>query len=298
MNRNYYQALISLSMQHTDATGTVSFVIYGSSFSVITRGIGIISWGDGTQSSVSGSSDTTTSHTYANAGTYTLVFAGSITKVAQVNTTQAAKVRNVLSYSLPSLTTAFKAFSDCSNAEFDAGFTFGSSITSFSNCFKGCVGLTLCPQFPANSSTNNLSFASCFQGCTGITTAAVLPSVVSNSNKNANFSNMYNGCTGLLTLSSSHRRISPNGKDMSYMFKGCSRLVADISKIVGDYETTGITTAKSIDAIQAFYGCSNLTGSAPKWWNSATRFNSYSKCFYGCTGLSNYTSIPAGWRTS
>jgi len=295
MNRNYYQALISMSMQQTDYTGEIAFVIQGSSFSIKTSGSGIISWGDGSQSSVSGS-NVTTSHSYSEAGSHTLIFTGSFTNVMQVDATQAAKVTNVLSYSLPSLTSASEAFNNCVNASFDGGFVFGSSITNLFRCFNGCVGLDFTPTLPTGNVKN---FSSCFKGCTGITVAAVLPSTVSSSSiSGVNLSYMYDGCTNLLSITSSHRKIVPNGKNMNYMFRNCSRLIADITDIVGEYSTTGITDSNSISADQTFYNCSNLTGQMYKWWNNATKFSSHSKCFYNCTNLSNYSSIPVGWKTS
>lgn len=294
MNRNYYQTLISMSMQQTDYTGKVAFDIQGSSFSIKTSGSGSISWGDGELSFVSGT-NTTTSHTYLSSGTHSLVFTGSFTNIQQVDATQAAKVTNVLSYSLPSLTSAYSAFSNCSNASFDGKFAFGSSITSFNRTFMGCVGLSFTPQFPNTSVT---SFSNCFKNCTGITVAAVLPSIVMSSSATTDLSSMYDGCTNLKEITSSHRRITPNGKDMDYMFRNCSRLIADITDIVGNYTTTGITSTGRIKADQTFYNCSNLMGKMHSWWSNATKFNSHIKCFYKCTGLSNYSSIPQNWKTS
>ena len=294
MNRNYYQALISISMQQTDYTGSVAFVIQGNSFSINTSGNGIISWGDGTQSSVSGS-NVTTSHSYFEAGLHTLIFTDSFTNVRQVDATQAAKVTNVLSYSLPSLTSAGEAFNNCVNASFDGGFVFGSSITVLSKCFNGCVGLNFTPTLPTGEVT---TFASCFKGCTGITVAAVLPSIVGNSSKEVTLTSMYDGCTNLRSISSSIRRISPNGKKMNYMFRNCSLLFADITDIVLDYSTQGITTSGKITVDEMFYNCSSLTGNMHSWWSNSSKFGSHSKCFYNCTGLTNYSNIPSGWKVA
>ena len=45
-----------------------------------------------------------------------------------------------------------------------------------------------------------------------------------------------------------------------------------------------------------FYNCTNLTGNAPDIWNHLTGVTSHDQCFHGCTGLSNYASIPADWK--
>ena len=46
-----------------------------------------------------------------------------------------------------------------------------------------------------------------------------------------------------------------------------------------------------------FYNCSKVVGAVPadKLWNSGKTFNS-SGCFAGCTLLTNYDEIPAGWK--
>jgi len=44
-----------------------------------------------------------------------------------------------------------------------------------------------------------------------------------------------------------------------------------------------------------FYNCLYLGGNAPEIWNMPTVTN-YSWCFYQCYGLSNYASIPSGWK--
>jgi len=295
MNRNYYQALISMSIQQTDATGTVAFDIQGSIFSIKTSGNGIINWGDGAQKIVSGS-DVTTSHSYSATGLHSIVFTGSFTNVQQVNSTQAAKVRKVWSYSLPSLTTAAKAFYQCVNATFDSGFSFGTSpITSLYHCFYECPGLDFTPNIPSTVE----EFSYCFYNCTGISVTAVLPSVASNLNKSISFSHMYDGCINLLSIPSSNTRIRPNGKDMSYMFRNCSRLIADITSIVSQYENSvGINNTGNANAGYMFYNCPNLTGTMHSWWSYNAKFSSHSQCFYKCTGLANYISIPSGWKTS
>lgn len=50
---------------------------------------------------------------------------------------------------------------------------------------------------------------------------------------------------------------------------------------------------------RTFSGCSALTGPAPELWDPA-QFNttgaSHADCFKGCTGLSNWASIPNDWK--
>lgn len=43
----------------------------------------------------------------------------------------------------------------------------------------------------------------------------------------------------------------------------------------------------------SFYNCTSLTGNAPELWNKTGAYGG--KCFWNCTGLSNYSSIPDNW---
>lgn len=44
-----------------------------------------------------------------------------------------------------------------------------------------------------------------------------------------------------------------------------------------------------------FYGCTNLAGTAPELWKR-TNITKHSYAFWNAKKLSNYSSIPSGWK--
>jgi len=43
-------------------------------------------------------------------------------------------------------------------------------------------------------------------------------------------------------------------------------------------------------------GCSLLIGNAPTLWLRDPEPTNHSNCFYNCTNLDNYASIPNDWK--
>ena len=105
-------------------------------------------------------------------------------------------------------------------------------------------------------------------------------------------SSMFEDCASLTAIPST--LIIPNSvTDCAQMFSGCSSLISDISNIwpsTWNYDGT-------INLSNMFESCSKVVGTVPadKLWNSGKTFNS-SSCFTGCTSLTNYNEIPAGWK--
>lgn len=72
-------------------------------------------------------------------------------------------------------------------------------------------------------------------------------------------------------------------------FGGCSKITGNISEKLLE---------KSLnvkDFGRTFCGCSRLTGDAPALWERTNITNGYA-CFSSCTGFSNYSQIPTGWK--
>lgn len=119
-------------------------------------------------------------------------------------------------------------FSSCTNLASlpEDLFSENTTITDFSNCFKGCTSL-LSANIPVTLFANNAdvtSFASCFEGCTSIIS---IPSDLFKYNtKVTNFDSCFKGCTGLLSSGIPAALFANNVDvtDFSSCFNGCTSL--------------------------------------------------------------------------
>ena len=76
---------------------------------------------------------------------------------------------------------------------------------------------------------------------------------------------------------------------MANLFFSCKSLTGEIPENL----FKNCTKVTSFSA--AFYNCKGLIGAAPELWKRENVTSSV-ECFDGCTGLSNYADIPAGWK--
>lgn len=73
-----------------------------------------------------------------------------------------------------------------------------------------------------------------------------------------------------------------------------------LSGSIADYF---VGSKKLVSVARCYKGCKNVTGSTPnisgkQWWEARTGYaniTTYSMCFYGCVGLTNYKDIPVAW---
>lgn len=84
---------------------------------------------------------------------------------------------------------------------------------------------------------------------------------------------------------------------MQYMFSNCYSLMA----IPSSFWPSGIgfTYPSNIYFNNMFYNCFRATGTVPanKLWGTSFAYTPQTNdCFYGCTSLDNYSSIPMAWR--
>lgn len=179
------------------------------------------------------------------------------------------------------LTSLARAFKDCVSLENDLDalnpyaihpdlFKYCTNLTNISNMFE-MTGL----DNPWSSKLNGTISASMFlnnlrlttidgfiSGCREIT--GPLDGNLFNKNRTIRSASHAFSYTGITSLGES-------------LFNTCSQL-------------------KNMTA--TFQGCSLLRGAAPEYWseNHIVKATSYSSCFNGCNGLSNYDSIPASWK--
>ena len=140
-------------------------------------------------------------------------------------------------------------------------FSFCGSLTAISaGLFDHCTAVT--------------NFGSCFYDCNSLT---AIPE------------GLFDHCTAVT--------------DLYFCFYDCSSLTAIPA---GLFDHCTVVT----NFFKCFYKCSSLTGETPytivdgkkvKLWerspeNGFVKTSSDSKCFIGCTGLSDYAEIPYGWK--
>ena len=221
-----------------------------------------IDWGDGT---VETTTNTTITHTYSSAGTYTLKLQGMASRISFNNADANARLTGILSVvqGISGLTSFASTFEDCGNltGSIPAGlFDNNTLVTDFDATFWGCSGLT--GSIPAGLFDNNTqvtTFYMTFNGCSGLTGS--IPAGLFDNNT-------------LVTI-------------FHGTFWNCSGLTGSIPAGLFDYNTQ-VTEFRS-----TFHGCSGLTGSIPAGlFDNNTKVTSFNSTFQWCSGLTG--SIPAG----
>jgi hypothetical protein len=206
-------------------------------------------------------------------------------------------------------------FSGCSGLTFipNGLFSANPNVTNFEDCFKGCSGLTSIPNGLFSANPNVINFKFCFAGCSGLTS---IPNELFSANPNVtNFEDCFKSCFGLTSIPNGLFSANPNVTSFEDCFNGCVGLtsipnglfsanpnVTSFSRCF--YWCTGLTSIpnglfNANPNVTNFYGCFDLcyklTGNAPELW-LRSNVPSGGSCFYGCTGLSNYASIPDSWK--
>ena len=152
---------------------------------------------------------------------------------------------------------------------------FKEDVTNFSNCFYLCPNLTSIPENLFTNNTAVTNFTNCFYYCTGLT-GSIPENLFSNNTKVTDFSYCFSNCTGL------------TGSIPENLFAN----------------NTAVTNFTN-----CFNRCSGLTGNTPTDNDGTPIYNrsgegkegyaivtSYSYCFQNCTNLTDYSSIPSGWK--
>lgn len=177
------------------------------------------------------------------------------------------------------------------------------SVTNFSSAFQNCTALKTIPAglFKNCAQINNI--AKVFNGCSSIET---VPGDIFNCpkvTKAANSASLFQNCTGLKTLPAGLLDSFTGATGFATLFNGCTSLESvpaglfDNCKAVNSFAST-------------FAGCEALTGESPYTVVEGAKVHLYersadngfkapstkTKCFNGCTGLSDYESIPATWK--
>ena len=218
----------------------------------------VVDFGDGTTQTYTGNNRSTqVTHSYSESNIYTIKIIGNHSYfMASRNIIEIIQLAN-------SVTSCAKMFAIClSLTKISSTLKIPNSVTDCSNMFSACSNLTAIPStFIIPNSVTDCAYM--FVGCSSLTeipSTLIIPNSVTN-------------CT--------------------QMFSSCSSLISDISNI---WPSTW-NYAGGINISYMFYNCAKVVGTVPadKLWNSGKTFNS-NFCFTGCTSLTNYDEIPAGWK--
>lgn len=221
----------------------------------------------------------------------------------------------------PGITTFYDTFLACKKITSIPPklFSAQSNAVNFYAVFDNCDLLKDIPSGLFDRHTNNVNFAWTFAKCYALTN---VPAGLFNRHpKVTTFDHVFYNCYVLTSLSSGMFTNNPRATTFAYAFYQC-RALTSIPQGLFD-KNTAVTTFAS-----AFYGCTNLT-SLPSdlFANNAnvTNFTSAfencsqltgesptgpagkklwelipapigTRCFRGCTSLTDYAAIPAEWK--
>ena len=149
---------------------------------------------------------------------------------------------------------------------------------NFSETFSNCTSLTSIPEGLFDKCTEVTSFNSTFSGCTGLTN--IPEGLFDNCTEVTNFYGTFRRCAGLTEI--------PEG-----LFDNCTEVTRFGATF---HECNGLTGESPYTVINVdgqdikvhLYERANY----PEYFTIPT---DYQWCFYNCTGLTDYSSIPSSW---
>ena len=219
----------------------------------------------------------------------------------------------------PNVTTFKSVFLGCENLTGSIPtrlFSNCPNVTSFEKTFYNCTNLTgrISPGFFDNCQ-NTITFQQVFAFCAGLT-GSIPKGLFDNCSNVTDLSHVFYNCSGLTgSIPTGLFDNCPNVTTFSSIFYTCSGLTKipaglfdncpDVTSFVHTFfNCVGLTEipAGLFDSCpnvtnfnQTFAYSINLEGMAPDLWNR-TNVTNFLKCFEHCTKLSNYNSIPSGWK--
>ena len=174
-------------------------------------------------------------------------------------------------------------------------FKYCNNAIGFYGTFADCTNLTTIPKELFANCPNAIGFIATFQGCENLTS---IPEELFANCKNAQyFSSTFLDCYMLEAIPEKLFANCPNAIDFSTTFQYCDNLTSIPEKLFDNCQNV-----ESFE--QTFYGCTNLTGKPIEVWTRGdnSEENEYEGnpdgegCYYNCTKLDGYESIPTYWR--
>ena len=289
-------AYMIYTVKTTEASTTVPLCFFSDRTVTATL---TIEWGDGETGSITSgtkiSASGSASHTYENAGTYSVKITSSQADATKQqipdyhfdDSYSGTLCKYLVSIDTPLLNSKqafYYCFNNCAElASIPSGlFDKNTSATSFSQCFRGCTNLVSIPAGLFDKNTAVTDFSSCFSGCTNLTS---MPAGVFDKNINVtDFSGCFTGCTNLASIPAGLFDKNTEVTTFYVCFYNCTNL-ASIPAGLFD-KNTKVTTFQ-----ECFYGCTNLASIPANLFDKNTKATTFQSCLSKCKKL---TSIPAG----
>lgn len=270
-----------------------------------------VNYGDGTEVKISNQWDSNKSHTYTNAGTYTVTIKGKctvfstngcnckdkLTKIVQWGSTGFDYVRFLdctnlkgpipipSKNSLKNTTSMYQLFLRCSNldGEIPEKLFYGcNKVNSFTNAFNGCNNLTgNIPENLFKDCTDATEMNALFAGCSGLT-GNIPENLFKNCTKITNVRELFLGCSKLTgTIPENLFKNNTEITNFWGTFHNCSSLTGELSENLFKNCTKASTFANT------FTNCKGITGTIPEnlFSNSSSLITSFNSTFYLCSGL-------------
>jgi hypothetical protein len=270
------------------------------------------SWGDGTITYVSGSGDVVnSSHTYTSPGTYKIGLTGSLDTFYTSPNVGERSINLVLKKvnKWGNLSATALGFSYCPVLESIPNGDVGLYNIRYLNDF---LATTIATGVPTASKLETLpsdlfKFSQCAINATNFASnnrnLKVVPENLFYYNPNINGGSMFFLCTGITTLPNVLFSPPPNAiNTLNGTFRGTTSLTA-IPNSLFDNISGSAASPKTINLTSVFRQITTtnaLTGNAPALWDSGSypylTASLSTNAFTNCTGLTNYASIPAGWK--
>lgn len=186
--------------------------------------------------------------------------------------------------------------------EIPEGFLDGATeITGMSTMFRDCRSLTSIPDGLFDDMTKVVMANSTFSGCTSLT--SIPEGLFGGMSGVTQMNGIFRDCSSLKEIPEDLFSGNPELYDISEAFSGCTSLESIPSGLFSNCR-------KLQYAISLFLNCSSVTGESPydmvegekvhlyerAGREGYTAITSYTTCFGGCTGLSDYEDIPVDWK--
>jgi hypothetical protein len=172
-------------------------------------------------------------------------------------------------------------------------FRYNTAATTFTSCFSGCTALTTIPSNLFYYNTAATDFSNCFSS-SGVT--AVPAGLFTQNTAALTFQSCFNSCNSLTSIGSALLATNINARDLSYMFYICNNIASIPSDLFPANNAWSAGGTIHFDGMFYRQTAGGPTGTVQDIWNITGHGLSYSICFRNDTNLSNYASIPAGWK--
>ncbi len=276
-----------------------------------------VKWGDGTSNKVTSYNDPNRNHSYTSTGTYTITMSGVCEYFAAPffysNAIDFRKILRVDDLGFNRL-----AFQGCSNINYTTSFGSLLSLTNASNLFNSCTSLLSIPDNIFYECPNITTFNSAFVNC-------VLTSIPDDlfryNTQVSDFSGVFTSCSGITSIPDNLFRYNTAAIAFSVAFAQCVNVTSipedlfkyNISATLFNSVFTNCTGVTSLPGDIFLYNllatsfessfsyCNNMTGTGQTIIDNTslpghvTPTNT-TGCFASCTSLSDYATLPVGWK--